>query len=239
MQLTKVKGLSIIMEKKVWSVAIDGPSGAGKSTIARSVAAELGFLYVDTGAIYRTVGYSAFLNGVEPTDAKAVIALLPEIHIEMGYGEDGLQHMVLNGQDVTREIRLPQISMYASHVSAIPEVRAFLMEMQRATARTNSVIMDGRDIGTVVLPNADVKIFLTASVEERARRRYDELSGRGTPKDFHELLEEIKQRDYNDSHRAAAPLKAAEGALYLDTTGNTFEQSRDMILKLIREKVGA
>lgn len=224
--------------KKIWSVAIDGPSGAGKSTIARSIAAELGFLYVDTGAIYRTVGYSAYINGVEPTDAEAVIALLPNLKIEMGYGEDGLQHMVLNGQDVTREIRLPQISMYASHVSAIPEVRAFLMEMQRSTAREQSVIMDGRDIGTVVLPDADVKIFLTASVEDRAKRRYDELIGRGTPKDFDELLEEIKQRDYNDSHRAAAPLKAAEGAVYLDTSGNTFEQSRDLILQIIKERMG-
>jgi len=226
-----------IMEKKNWSVAIDGPSGAGKSTIARSVAGELGFLYVDTGAIYRTVGYYAFSNGVDPQDAKAVIALLPDIHIEMGYGEDGLQHMKLNGQDVTREIRLPEISMYASHVSAIPEVRAFLMEMQRATAREQSVIMDGRDIGTVVLPDADVKIFLTASAEERAQRRYEELISRGTPKDYDELLAEIKQRDYNDSHRAAAPLKAAEGAVLLDTTGNTFEQSRTLILETIKEHI--
>ena len=219
-------------------IAIDGPSGAGKSTIARSVAAELGILYVDTGAIYRTVGYCAYNKGVDPQDRDAVVALLPEIKIEMGYGEDGLQRMALNGEDVTDQIRLPQISMYASHVSAIPEVRAFLMEMQRATAREKSVIMDGRDIGTVVLPNADVKIFLTASAEDRAQRRYDELVQRGTPKDYAELLEEIKLRDYNDSNRAAAPLKAAEDAVLLDTTGNTFEQSRQQIMDIIKERIG-
>ncbi len=226
------------MDKKIFSVAIDGPSGAGKSTIARSVAAELGILYVDTGAIYRTVGYCAYSKGVDPQDRDAVVALLPEIKIEMGYGEDGLQRMALNGEDVTDQIRLPQISMYASHVSAIPEVRAFLMEMQRATAREKSVIMDGRDIGTVVLPDADVKIFLTASAEDRAQRRYDELVQRGTPKDYAELLEEIKLRDYNDSNRAAAPLKAAEDAVLLDTTGNTFEQSRQQIMDIIKERIG-
>lgn len=225
--------------KQIYSIAIDGPSGAGKSTIARSVAAELGIIYVDTGAIYRTVGYFAFEQGVDPQDRDAVIALLPRIRVEMGYGEDGLQRMYLNGSDVTTQIRLPQISMYASHVSAIPEVRAFLMEMQRSAARSSSVIMDGRDIGTVVLPDADVKIFLTASAEDRARRRYEELIQRGTPKDFGELLEEIRQRDHNDSTRAAAPLRPADDAVLVDTTGNTFEQSRDMILKLIREKVGA
>ena len=226
------------MDKKIFSVAIDGPSGAGKSTIARSVAAELGILYVDTGAIYRTVGYCAYSKGVDPQDRDAVVALLPEIKIEMGYGEDGLQRMALNGEDVTDQIRLPQISMYASHVSAISEVRAFLMEMQRATAREKSVIMDGRDIGTVVLPDADVKIFLTASAEDRAQRRYDELVQRGTPKDYAELLEEIKLRDYNDSNRAAAPLKAAEDAVLLDTTGNTFEQSRQQIMDIIKERIG-
>jgi len=226
------------MEKKVYSIAIDGPSGAGKSTIARAVAKELGIIYVDTGAIYRTVGYFAYQQGVEPTDWEAVIALLPRISVEMGYGEDGLQRMYLNGEDVTKEIRLPQISMYASHVSAIPQVRAFLMEMQRSAARSSSVIMDGRDIGTVVLPQADVKIFLTASAEDRAQRRYEELIERGTPKDYEELLAEIRQRDHNDSTRAAAPLKPAEDAVYLDTTGNTFEQSRQLILDLIKERIG-
>lgn len=226
------------MEKKIISVAIDGPSGAGKSTIARSVARELGILYVDTGAIYRTVGYCACARGVDPQDAAAVEALLPEIHIEMSYGEDGLQRMALNGEDVTEQIRLPQISMYASRVSAIPAVRSFLMEMQRAAARRQSVIMDGRDIGTVVLPNADVKIFLTASAEDRARRRWEELEQRGTPRPYDEVLSEIRLRDHNDETRAAAPLRAAEDAVLLDTTGNTFDRSREQILAVIRERTG-
>jgi len=224
--------------KEIYSIAIDGPSGAGKSTVARKLASHLGIIYVDTGAIYRTVGYHAFQRGVDPCDREAVIALLPEIRVEMGYGEDGLQRMYLNGQDVTREIRLPQISMYASHVSAIPEVRAFLMEMQRSAARTSSAIMDGRDIGTVVLPDADVKIFLTASPEERARRRFKELEQRGTPKDYNELLEEICQRDHNDSTRAAAPLRPAEDSVLVDTTGIGFDKSCEMILEIIQKKVG-
>lgn len=225
------------MSDKRFAVAIDGPSGAGKSTLAKALAKELGILYVDTGAIYRTVGYYAFQKDVDPKDAAAVEALLPEIHVEMTYGEDGLQHMLLNGVDVTKEIRLPQISMYASHVSAIPAVRAFLMEMQRSMARHQSVIMDGRDIGTVVLPDADIKIFLTASPEDRAQRRYLELQMRGTPQEYDQLLKEIKERDYNDSHRAAAPLRPAEDAIYLDTTGNTFERSYELLLKTIRENV--
>ena len=172
-----------------YAVAIDVPSGAGKSTLARALAKELGFVYVDTGAIYRSVGYFARQRGVDPADEAAVEALLPEIRLEMLYGEDGLQHMILNGQDVTREIRLPEISLYASRVSAIPAVRAFLLEMQRWMARTHSVIMDGRDIGTVVLPQADVKLFLTASAEDRARRRFLELEERGTPEPYEKLLE--------------------------------------------------
>ena len=152
------------------SIAIDGPSGAGKSTLAKSLAARLGYLYVDTGAIYRTIGYYAFSNGIDPKDENTVVASLPEIRVEMTYGDDGLQHMLLNGADVTKEIRLPEISMYASAVSAHPGVRAFLLEMQRQLARTNNVIMDGRDIGTVVLPDAKVKVYLTASSAERARR---------------------------------------------------------------------
>lgn len=225
------------MEKRYYSVAIDGPSGAGKSTIARRAARELGFLYVDTGAIYRTVGYDVWLKGIDPKDRQAVVELLKDVKIEMGYGEDGLQRMYLDGVDVTKEIRLPQVSMYASHVSALPEVRDFLMEMQRGAARRCSVIMDGRDIGTVVLPGADVKIFLTAAPEDRAMRRCEELRGRGTPKDYQELLEEIKLRDYNDSHRAAAPLRPAEDAICVDTTGNTFEQSCREILKIIKERI--
>lgn len=225
-------------ERKNFAVAIDGPSGAGKSTLARSVARELGAVYVDTGAIYRTVGYCAWRQGIDPEAAEEICALLPEIQITMDYDAEGLQRMYLNGEDVTKEIRLPQISMYASRVSALPEVRAFLMDMQRDMARRYSVVMDGRDIGTVVLPQADVKIFLTASVEDRACRRWEELKDRGTPKDFDELLEEIRQRDYNDAHRAAAPLRAAEDAVYLDTTGNTFEKSRGQILEIIKERIG-
>lgn len=220
-----------------YAVAIDGPSGAGKSTLARALAKALGFVYVDTGAIYRSVGYYAYQRGADPSDAVAVEALLPEIQLEILYREDGLQHMILNGQDVTKEIRLPEISMYASRVSAIPAVRAFLLEMQREMARTHSVIMDGRDIGTVVLPQADVKLFLTASAEDRARRRYLELEERGTPEPYEKLLEEMKERDANDTARAAAPLRPAEDAVILDTTGNTFAQSFDLLLRTIKERL--
>lgn len=225
------------MNKKRYAVAIDGPGGAGKSTIARRIAKELGILYVDTGAIYRTVGYHVFLRGQQPSDAAAVTALLPETKIEMAYGEDGLQRMYLNGEDVTDQIRLPEMSMYASHVSAIPAVRDFLMEMQRACARENSVVMDGRDIGTVVLPDAEVKIFLTADVKERARRRYNELIQRGTPTDFNKILEEMEQRDYKDSHRETAPLRPAEDGVIVDTTSLNFDESCQMILNIIKERV--
>ena len=222
---------------KHYAVAIDGPSGAGKSSLARAVAGDLGFIYVDTGAIYRTVGCYVLRQGVRPSDAQAVEALLPDIEIRMGYGDDGLQRMYLNGEDVTEAIRTPEVSMCTSKVAAIPAVRAFLLEMQREIAQEQSVIMDGRDIGTVVLPRADVKIFLTASVEDRARRRYQELCQRGTAKDFDQLLREIEQRDYNDTHRAAAPLRPAEDAVVLDTTGNTFQQSLRQILDIIRERI--
>ena len=225
-------------KEKRWAVAIDGPSGAGKSTIARSVAQALGFVYVDTGAIYRTVGCAARRREIDPSDAAAVETMLPQIRVEMGYDKDGLQRMYLDGEDVTDAIRLPEMSLYASRVSALPAVRRYLLDMQRDMARRHSVIMDGRDIGTVVLPQADVKIFLTADAEDRARRRYEELIARGTPKPYEELLEEIRERDYNDSHRAAAPLRPAEDAVCLDTTGNTFEQSRDQILVIIKERVG-
>ena len=223
--------------KEHYAVAIDGPSGAGKSTLARALAKELGFVYVDTGAIYRSVGYYAYQRGIDPADGAAVEALLPEIQLEMVYREDGLQHMILNGEDVTKEIRLPEISMYASRVSAIPAVRAFLMDMQRDMARTHSVIMDGRDIGTVVLPQADVKLFLTASAEDRARRRCLELEERGTPEPYEKLLEEMQERDRNDSSRSAAPLRPAEDAVILDTTGNTFQQSFDLLLQKIKERL--
>lgn len=218
------------------SIAIDGPSGAGKSTLARRIAARLGYLYVDTGAIYRTIGYHMFTKGVDPREESAVLAQLPEIHLELTYGEDGLQHMLLGGQDVTKEIRLPEISMYASAVSAIPGVRAFLLEMQRELARTHHVVMDGRDIGTVVLPEATVKIFLTADPEVRARRRMLELEERGTPEPFESVLRDIQERDWNDTHRAAAPLRQAEDAVLLDTTGLTFAESEEALLKIVEEK---
>ena len=194
-----------MIPEKHFAVAVDGPSGAGKSTLAKAIAAKLGILYVDTGAIYRTIGYAVKRRGIEPRDEAAVRAILPELEIGMRYEADGEQHMLLNGQDVTREIRLPEISMYASAVSALPAVRAFLLEMQRDLARKHSVIMDGRDIGTVVLPDAEVKIFLTASAEVRAQRRCLELEQRGTPKPYDEVLHELNERDYNEQGCAARP----------------------------------
>ena len=227
------------MEKKIYSVAVDGPSGAGKSTLAKAAAAKLGIVYVDTGAIYRSIGYYVYCKGIDPKDAPAVIAILPELDIQMRYGEDGVQRMILNGEDVSTQIRLPEMSMYASAVSAIPEVRTFLLEMQRQIARTTSVIMDGRDIGTVVLPNAEVKIFLTAAAEVRAQRRMKELEQRGTPQPFEEVLQQIVERDWADSHREAAPLKQADDAVLLDTGMLNFEESLAALLNIIREKVGS
>ena len=224
--------------EKIYSVAVDGPSGAGKSTLAKAIAAELHILYVDTGAIYRTIGCYARRQGVDAADTKAVIALLPQVKIEMRYDGQGLQHMLLHGEDVTQEIRLPEMSLYASAVSAIPEVRSFLLEMQRDFARRSSVIMDGRDIGTVVLPHADVKIFLQADVEVRARRRERELLERGTPRPFDQVLAEMRERDYNDVHRAAAPLRPAEDAVIVDTSQMDFRQSEEALLDVIRRKVG-
>ena len=218
------------------SVAIDGPSGAGKSTIARRVSEKFGFIYVDTGAIYRTVGLAAALRKLDPKDKAAVVAMLPEISIRLAYGEDGLQHMYLDGEDVTSRIRTPEISLYASGVSAHPEVRAYLMEMQRSLARENDVVMDGRDIGTVVLPDAGLKIFLTASPEARARRRYSELIAKGQDVQYEDVLRDLKLRDENDSTRAAAPLKAAEDALLLDTTEMDFEESCRAVAEMIRER---
>ena len=224
---------------KTISIAIDGPSGAGKSTLARSAAAELGCLYVDTGAIYRTIAYSVMTAGIDPKDGAAVMAALPDLDIRLVHGEDGEQRMLLNGTDVSREIRLPEVSLYASAVSAHPGVRTYLLEMQRQLARENSVIMDGRDIGTVVLPDADVKIFLTASPEARAHRRCRELEQRGTPESYEKVLEEIQQRDYNDTHRAVAPLRQAEDDVLLDTTAMNFEESRQALLELIRGRAEA
>lgn len=220
------------------SIAIDGPSGAGKSTISRKAAEKFGFIYVDTGAIYRTIGLAAKTHGVSLEDKKAIMAMLPELDIELRYNEDGEQRMYLNGKDVSRDIRLPEVSMLASGVSAIPEVRAFLVDMQRGMAAKHDVIMDGRDIGTVILPDADLKIFLTADVADRARRRWDELRDKGMDKPFDEVLDEMKRRDEQDTARAAAPLKAAGDAVVLDTSGNTLEQSVAEVCRLIEEKTG-
>jgi len=223
---------------KIWSVAIDGPSGAGKSSLSRRAAERFGMMYVDTGAIYRTVGLAVARAGISPDDIGAVIALLPSLDIDLRHDEAGLQRMYLGGEDVSDSIRTPEISQYASKVSAIPEVRAFLMEQQRSLARRYSVIMDGRDIGTVVLPNADIKIFLTASAEDRARRRYVENLAKGVQQSFEEVLADIIERDERDSSRAAAPLRAAEDAIYMDTSGNTFEESLELLCGVIEERVG-
>ena len=223
---------------KFVSVAIDGPAGAGKSTIAKRVARELGFLYVDTGAIYRTVGYHMWLMGIGPKDADGIRRCLDDVNIEIRHEDDGVQHMILNGKDVTGEIRTPEMSKYASGVSAQKCVRDFLLDMQRKFARKHNVVMDGRDIGTVVLPNAQVKIFLTASAEERARRRFAELSEKGEKVSFEKLLQDMIARDKQDTERAIAPLKAAPDAVRLDTSGNTIEQSIDQILTIVRRKLG-
>lgn len=220
------------------SIAIDGPSGAGKSTISRKAAEKFGFIYVDTGAIYRTIGLATKIRGVSLDDTAAVVALLPTLEIELKYNDAGEQHMYLDGNDVSRDIRLPEVSMLASKVSAIPEVRAFLVDMQRGMAEKYDVIMDGRDIGTVILPNADLKIFLTADVRDRAHRRYEELHAKGMEKPFDEVLAEMEKRDEQDTQRAAAPLKAADDAVLLDTSGNTLEESIDEVCRLISEKTG-
>jgi len=215
------------------AVAIDGPSGAGKSTIARRAAQALSFIYVDTGALYRTIGLYMSRHIEDTKDAKAVEALLPKVSVELRF-IDGEQRVFLNGEDVSGKIRTPQAAMHASNVSAIPAVRAFLLDMQRELAASNNVIMDGRDIGTVVLPKAQVKIFLTASVETRAKRRLAEHEARGERIDFDEMVREIETRDYHDSHRAAAPLKQAEDAVLVDTTELSFEESVEKIISLIR-----
>ena len=223
---------------ELYSVAIDGPSGAGKSTLAKAAAAALGICYVDTGAIYRTIGYGVYCRGIDPSDAAAVAAVLPEMRLELHYDQAGLQRMKLADRDVTEEIRLPEMSKYASKVSAIPAVRDFLLELQRDQARRRSVIMDGRDIGTVVLPDATVKIFLTASPEARATRRWKEYQAKGIDTPYEEVLADVKQRDYQDTHRAAAPLKQAEDAVLLDTSALDFEQSLDAMKQIIAKKIG-
>lgn len=221
-----------------YAIAIDGPSGAGKSSLARDCAAAFGFLYVDTGAIYRTVGLAAYRRDLDRRDESAVAALLPELDIRMSYNAEGEQRMFLNGEDVSEAIRAPEISICASDVSALPAVRAFLLEMQRRMAWENSVIVDGRDIGTVVLPEAELKIFLTASAEARAERRVKQLEEKGLTCDYEEVLRDIRYRDEQDSHRAAAPLKAAEDAVLVDTTAFDRNESFALLCSLIRERLG-
>ena len=222
------------MEHK--SVAIDGPAGAGKSTLARQAARELGFLYVDTGAIYRTVALKVLRTGADPADEAQVSALLEGLDISMDYGPDGEQRMFLEGEDVSKAIREHRVSGLTSQVSAIPAVRAFLLDFQRRLAREHSVVMDGRDIGTVVLPDADVKIFLTAAPEARARRRLLELEQRGQQADFDTILHDIIQRDEQDRNRPIAPLRQAEDAVLLDTTHLNLEESLRSLLTLIKEE---
>lgn len=218
------------------SVAIDGPSGAGKSTLAKHLAKELGYLYVDTGAMYRSIGLYALRQGVDPKDEAAVTALLPRIQIELRY-VNGAQRVLLCGEDVSEAIRAENVGMATSAVSAHPSVRAFLLELQRGMARTHDILMDGRDIGTVILPNATVKIFLTASAEARADRRFKELQEKGVDTDYQTVLEDIRRRDYQDSHRATAPLRQAEDAVLLDTSELDLEQSFQAMKKLILSRV--
>lgn len=216
------------------SVAIDGPAGAGKSTISRAAAKRLGYIYVDTGALYRAIGLFAHENGILDTDADALEPRLGEINLSISY-VDGEQHVFMNGRDVSRDIRRPEMGMAASNVSAIPAVRAFLLDLQRDLAKRDNVVMDGRDIGTVVLPGATVKLFLTASPEERARRRYDEHIAKGQNVSYNDILKDLLKRDHNDSSRAIAPLKQADDAILLDTTGFTFEESVELVIKTITE----
>ncbi len=218
------------------NVAIDGPAGAGKSTVARAAAAKLGYIYVDTGALYRAVGVYCLRNGITTNDAEGVGTILDKITVELKF-IDGVQHVFLNGDDVSTEIRLPEASMAASNVSAIPAVRAFLFDLQRDIAAKNNCIMDGRDIGTVVLPDAQVKIFLTADDEERAMRRYRELKEKGSEVTFQEVLDDLRVRDYNDSHREIAPLKPAEDSVIVNTTGYTLEESIEKIVNTVKEKL--
>lgn len=215
------------------NIAIDGPAGAGKSSVAKAVAAKLGFIYVDTGALYRSIGVNALRHGIKTDDADAVIALLPETKVELRY-INGTQRVFLNGEDVSEAIRMPEASMAASNVSAIPSVRTFLLDLQRDMAKNNNVIMDGRDIGTVILPEAQYKFFLTASAEVRADRRFKELKEKGIDVDYNALLEEIIQRDYNDSHRETAPLRQADDAILIDSSNMTLEESINAIADRVK-----
>lgn len=218
------------------NIAIDGPSGAGKSTVAKALARELSFIYVDTGAMYRSIGLHTRRAGVDPADKEAVIALLPEIAVTLSYGEDGAQHVLLNGEDVSFAIRENEISLYASAVSKIPEVRTFLLALQRDMAKANNVIMDGRDIGTVILPDAQLKIFMFASPEARAKRRYLELLEKGQDVTLEQILAEIEARDEQDRTREVAPAVPAEDAVMLDNSDMTIEENVAYIRSLLEER---
>lgn len=224
-------------DNRVYSVAIDGPAGAGKSTMAKCLARKLGFVYVDTGAIYRTVGYHMNLMGIGPRDKDGVERLLDDVNLKITYGDDGSQHMLLNGFDVTEEIRTPEMSKIASEISAQPAVREFLLDMQRDIAKTHNVIMDGRDIGTVVLPQADVKIYLTASARIRAERRMKEQEAKGQKQSFEKVLQEIEARDHQDMTRAIAPLKQAKDAVLLDTSELNLEESVAAMEAIIAQRI--
>lgn len=219
------------------NIAVDGPAGAGKSYLAKEIAKRLGYIYVDTGALYRAVGLFVTERGVEPSDAPSVIKLLPSVDVTLNYGEDGTQRVYLSGKDVSTDIRLPHISMAASAVSAIPEVRAFLLDLQRNMAKTNSVVMDGRDIGTVILPNADVKIFLCANEKARAKRRYLELCEKGIQTTLEAVESEMLTRDKNDCTRKVAPAVAAPDAVILDNSDLDREGTVEAALKIIADKI--
>ena len=217
------------------AIALDGPAGAGKSSIARRAAKALGYIYVDTGALYRTVGLAAMRNNVEPKPSAELEQLLASIRVELTFNETGEQIVLLDGEDVSGEIRTSEASKMASNISAVPAVRVYLLDLQRDMAKTNNVIMDGRDIGTVVLPDAKVKIFLTASPEARAQRRYKEMAEKGMDVQYENVLKDVMERDYNDMHREIAPLKPAEGSITVDTTELDFEQSIEAIINVIKE----
>lgn len=219
------------------AIAIDGPAGAGKSSLSKEVAKELSFIYVDTGALYRTIGLAASRKGLKKEDKAEIISMLNDIDVKLSFNDEGTQIVLLNGEDVSSFIRTPEASMFASAVSAIPEVRAFLLDLQRNMAKSDNVIMDGRDIGTVVLPDAKIKIFLTASPEKRAMRRHKENIEKGIGSTYEEVLKDVNQRDYQDSHREIAPLKPAEDSVLVDTSDYDFEGSKEILLKVIKEKM--